>query len=355
VRLAALQLADLRCLQSASLELHPRLNLISGDNGAGKTSLLEAIFLLGRGRSFRTRHTAQLIRHGAARLWVHGHTTPTPGHSLGIECHRDEGLQIRIDRAPATSRVELSQLLPVQLIDPGIHRLLEDGPAQRRRWFDWAMFHVEPNFMRHWQGYTRALRQRNAALQGGGELAPWDSELSRLGDLLTVGRARLLEELQPYWVAARSSLGTVDVALSFFQGWSREMSLSDSIRSHIPRDRERGSTGVGPHRFDILLRLDGRPAREIASRGQQKLLGITMALAMARYLAERADRPTTLLLDDPAAELDAERTAALLATVRGLGAQLVVTTLRPDDERLGVPDAVFHVERGAVRQLQPGV
>jgi DNA replication and repair protein RecF len=264
-------------------------------------------------------------------------------------------LQIRIDRAPATSRVELSQLLPVQLIDPGIHRLLEDGPAQRRRWFDWAMFHVEPNFMRHWQGYTRALRQRNAALQGGGELAPWDSELSRLGDLLTVGRARLLEELQPYWVAARSSLGTVDVALSFFQGWSREMSLSDSIRSHIPRDRERGSTGVGPHRFDILLRLDGRPAREIASRGQQKLLGITMALAMARYLAERADRPTTLLLDDPAAELDAERTAALLATVRGLGAQLVVTTLRPDDERLGVPDAVFHVERGAVRQLQPGV
>ncbi|HEY3809233.1 MAG TPA: DNA replication/repair protein RecF [Steroidobacteraceae bacterium] len=352
--LAALQLADLRCLQSASLELHPRLNLISGDNGAGKTSLLEAIFLLGRGRSFRTRHTAQLIRHGAQRLWVHGHTTPPPGHSLGMDCQRDEGIQIRIDRLPAGSRVELSQLLPVQVIDPGIHRLLEDGPAQRRRWFDWAMFHVEPNFMRHWQGYTRALRQRNAALQSGGELAPWDAELSRLGELLTAGRARLLEELQPYWNAARTSLGAVDVALGFFQGWSREMSLADSIRAHTGRDQDRGATGVGPHRFDILLRLEGRSAREIVSRGQQKLLGIAMALAMARYLAERADRPTTLLLDDPAAELDAERTAALLATVRDLGAQLVVTTLQPEDERLGVPDAVFHVERGVVRQLQAG-
>ena len=348
--LAALRLEHLRCLPRAALELHPRLNLISGDNGSGKTSLLEAIYLLGRGRSFRTRHTTQLIRHGTERLWVHGRTEPEPGHSLGVECSRDDRLQIRIDREPAASRVELSQLFPVQIIDPGIHRLVEEGPAQRRRWFDWAMFHVEPDFMRHWQGYTRALRQRNAALQTGGELTPWDTELARLGELLTTGRARLLEELQPYWSAARKSLGTVDASLGFFQGWSR-LTLCDSLRAHAGRDRERGLTGVGPHRFDILLRTEGRAAREIVSRGQQKLLGVAMAIAMTRYLAERADRPSTLLLDDPAAELDAERSAALLETIRSLETQLVVTSLEADDRRFGVPEAVFHVEHGTVKQL----
>jgi DNA replication and repair protein RecF len=355
VSLAALHVGDLRCLQSAELELHPRLNLVSGDNGSGKTSLLEAIYLLGRGRSFRTRHTAQLIRHGQARVWVHGQTTPDPansqsGHTLGLECDRDEGVQIRIDRAPASSRVELSQLFPVQVIDPGIHRLVEEGPAQRRRWFDWAMFHVEPNFIRHWQGYARALRQRNAALAAGADVAPWDAELVRLGEQLTAGRARLSQALQPYWSQVCESLGTVRTSLGFFQGWSRELSLAESLAAHERRDRERGVTGVGPHRFDVLLRVEGRLAREVVSRGQQKLLGVAMAVAMARYLAEGADRASTLLLDDPAAELDADRTTALLETVRALGAQMVVTSLLENDHRLGVPDAMFHVERGSVQR-----
>jgi DNA replication and repair protein RecF len=349
--LAELRLENLRCLGQVQLELDPRLNLISGDNGSGKTSLLEAIYLLGRGRSFRTRYTAQLIRHSTPRLWVHGRTAPEPGHSLGIECARDAALTIRIDRAPAESRVQLSEIFPVQVIDPGIHRLVEEGPAQRRRWLDWAVFHVEPDFVRHWQGYMRALKQRNAALQAGMETAPWDSELIRLGELLTAARARLVESLQGIWIEALRRLGAVEATLGFFQGWSRELSLEASLRSHRDRDVERGLTGVGPHRFDVQLRVEGRSAREVVSRGQQKLLGVAMAVTMARYLAESVGRQSTLLLDDPAAELDAERTEALLRTVRDLGAQLVVTSLQAHDTRLGVPDAVFHVEHGTVKRL----
>jgi len=349
--LAELRLEDLRCLRRVELELDPHLNLISGDNGSGKTSLLEAIYLLGRGRSFRTRYTAQLIRHATARLWVHGRTAPEPGHSLGVECARDGGLTIRIDRAPADSRVQLSEIFPVQVIDPGIHRLVEEGPAQRRRWLDWAVFHVEPDFVRHWQAYMRALKQRNAALQAGMETAPWDSELIRLGELLTAARARLVESLQGPWVSALRRLGAVEATLGYFQGWSREHSFGDSLRSHHDRDAERGITGVGPHLFDVLLRVEGRPAREVVSRGQQKLLGVAMAVTMTQYLSESAGRQSTLLLDDPAAELDAERTQALLRAVRDLGAQLVVTSLQAQDRRLGVPDAVFHVEQGSVKRL----
>jgi DNA replication and repair protein RecF len=351
VSLAELRLEDLRCLGRVELALDTRLNLVSGDNGSGKTSLLEAIYLLGRGRSFRTRYTAQLIRHSTSRLWVHGRTAPEPGHSLGIECARDGGLTIRIDRAPADSRVQLSEILPVQVIDPGIHRLVEDGPTQRRRWLDWAVFHVEPDFVRHWQGYMRALKQRNAALQAGMETAPWDSELVRLGELLTAARARLVEALQVHWATALRRLGAVEATMGFFQGWSRELGFGESLRSHHERDAARGLTGVGPHRFDVLLRVDGRSAREVVSRGQQKLLGVAMAVTMAQYLADTAGRQSTLLLDDPAAELDAERTEALLRTVRDLGAQLVVTSLQEKDTRLGVPDAVFHVEHGTVKRL----
>ena len=321
------------------LTLHPRLNLITGDNGSGKTSLLEAIYLLGRGRSFRTRHTEHLIRHAAPELRVFGRVelTGTASHSIGLGCSRQDGLVARIDSLDVASLAALSELFPVQVIDPGIHRLVEEGPVQRRRWLDWAVFHVEPDFVRHWQGYSRALRQRNAALKSGADATLWDWELVRLGKLLTAARERLVEALQPYWAAALRDLDAVPVSLGYFQGWSRDQELGLALTSHMVRDRERGSTSYGPHRFDVLLRLEGRPARDLVSRGQQKLMGAAMALTMSRYVAEVAGRAPTLLLDDPAAELDRAHTEGLLRAVASLGGQLVVTALRPAGHAAGHP------------------
>jgi DNA replication and repair protein RecF len=351
VNLAELRLEDLRCLPRAQLTLHPRLNLITGANGAGKTSLLEAIYLLGRGRSFRTRHTEHLIRHTAPELRVFGRIELTAelSHSIGLSCHRQQGLQARIDGRDVDSLAELSELFPVQVIDPGIHRLVDEGPVQRRRWLDWAVFHVEPDFVRHWQGYSRALKQRNAALRSGADPNLWTGELVRWGDILTAARSRLVDALQPYWSAALRDLDALPVTLGYFQGWSREQPLASALTAHIIRDRERGSTGYGPHRFDVLLRLEGRPARDLVSRGQQKLIGAAMALTMSRYVTQAAGRAPTLLLDDPAAELDRPHTEALLKAVGSLGGQLVVTALRAEDSALGTPDRVFHVEHNEVK------
>jgi DNA replication and repair protein RecF len=349
--LAELRLEDLRCLPTAHLALHPRLNLITGANGSGKTSLLEAIYLLGRGRSFRSRHTEQLIRHAAPRLRVFGRvdTSANVSHGIGVGCSRQQGVEARIDGRVVISLAELSEVFPVQAIDPGIHRLVEEGPVQRRRWLDWAVFHVEPDFVRHWQGYNRALRQRNAALKCGADPGLWDGELVRLGELLTASRARQIEALQSYWSTAIRDLDAVPASLGYFQGWSREQDLARALTAHILADRERGSTTYGPHRFDVLLRVEGRPARDLVSRGQQKLLGAAMALTMARYVAEAAGRAPTLLLDDPAAELDRAHTEGLLAAVGRMGGQLVVTALRPEDTPLGTPDRVFHVEHNEVK------
>jgi len=350
-------------MATAALQLHPRMNLITGENGAGKTTLLEAIYLLGRGRSFRTRLMAQLIRRGCVEGWAAGRveplapvpdsaTSPMEMSARRVDVvSRGEGVTARIDAHPVHSLAELSQILPVQVIDPGIHRLVEEGPTLRRRWLDWTVFHVEPAFVTQWQGYTRALRQRNAALRAGWDPAPWEADLARLGEAMTAARERVLAELQGDWQRTVIELGSVAATLEFACGWSREETLARSLERHRPRDREHGLTGRGAHRADVRLQIDGRAARDVVSRGQQKALGAAMALAVVRYLASRVSTVPLLLLDDPAAELDAAHTRALLWAASALGGQTVVTALHPDRLPELVPDRVFHVERGGVKPV----
>jgi DNA replication and repair protein RecF len=349
--LAEVEVEDLRCFHRAELRLHEHLNVIQGANGAGKTSLLEAIYLLGRGRSFRTRHTERLIRREATRLQVLGRLEHASVGVIGVGCSQTDGLEARIDRRPVASLASLSMALPVQVLDPGIHRLVEEGPSYRRKWLDWGVFHVEQGFVDSWLAYTRALKQRNAALQSGSPLAPWDAEVGRLGDLITHARERTLQQLLPHWAATAKSLLDVDLSLGFFRGWAADQDLRSALAAHEARDRERGGTQYGPHRFDVLLRCGNRLARDVLSRGQQKLLGACMALSMSKLVSSGDRHPPLLLLDDPAAELDSEHTRAFVTEIQSLKGQLVVTALREADTAFGSPDRVFHVEQERVEQL----
>src|SRR5688572_1494716 len=196
--LAELRIQNLRCVESAQLNFSPELNLIAGANGAGKTSILEAIFLLGRGRSFRTRTSERLIRHGQPALTVFGRTDDEPPQQAGIEISADGGTRARINGENAASLLALSGVLPVQAIDPEIHKLVDQGPERRRRWLDWLVFHVEPSFGVHWARYSRALKQRNAALRSGaGDIAAWDAELIRNGEAMTQSRQSTIQRLAP--------------------------------------------------------------------------------------------------------------------------------------------------------------
>src|SRR5262245_32988716 len=193
--LAELRIENLRCIESASFEFSPELNLIAGENGAGKTSILEAIFLLGRGRSFRTRTSEKLIRHGQHSLTVFGRTDDSPPAAAGVEVTR-EGTRARINGRDAESLLALSSILPVQSIDPDIHKLIDQGPERRRRWLDWLVFHVEPTFANHWSRYQRAVKQRNSALRSGGtDVASWDAALIEHGTAMTEARQSALRRL----------------------------------------------------------------------------------------------------------------------------------------------------------------
>jgi len=352
VWLDELSVENVRSLQRVDLRLHPGLNLIWGGNGSGKTSLLEAIFLLGRGRSFRTRTTERLIRYGEQRLISFGRLANHVPRALGVQVSKTSGTEAKVDGRFVASLAELAQAFPVQVIEPGVHRLVEEGGHRRRRWLDWAVFHVEPTYVETWGRYARALRQRNMALRSSPEESRiWDPELARDGELLAASRSSLLARLEPYWSGTVRELTDLDVELIHHRGWDAGRSLAEALASHAAQDRIRGVTHMGPHRADVRVRVHGRAARDVLSRGQQKLVAAAMILSQLELLRDAVEMVPTLLLDDPAAELDRERLDRFIAVVQRTTRQLVTTALEPDARLFGMPERVFHVEQGSVQPL----
>jgi DNA replication and repair protein RecF len=354
--LQALGLRDFRCIESAELELHGRCNLISGENASGKTSLLEAIFFLGRGRSFRTARNETLIRKGAQELLLTGRVLRGHrGQPIGVRFGRG-GIEARAGGERIGSLAELAGVMPVQAIDPEVHRLVEEGPQERRRFLDWGVFHVEPNFVEHWRRYQKALRQRNAALkarQPAAVVRAWNPELAEAGERVAEFRLRYLERLRPHVTAVGQRLLGLPVDLGLSRGWVAEHSLLDALEAAWIRDVERGMTHVGPHRADLSIRVGGELARDRVSRGQQKLTASAMLLGQLRCDAEQGSDVAALLVDDPAAELDAGNLERLLREVLDLPAQLFVTALDARNPSIrALPDGNrFHVEHGVLTRL----
>jgi DNA replication and repair protein RecF len=350
--LAELRIQNLRCIETAALEFSPELNLIAGENGAGKTSILEAIFLLGRGRSFRTRSSERLIKHGQSALTVFGRTDDSPSRQAGIEIAADGGTRARINGVNAQSLLELSGVVPVQAIDPEIHKLIDQGPERRRRWLDWLVFHVEPAFGVHWARYNRALKQRNAALKAGAvAIESWDEELLSQGAAITEARQRALERLIPRLLATFERFGGLGVQVGFTTGWAAGTTFKEALAAHAERDRLRGTTNVGPHRADVTLRRDQRIARETLSRGQQKLTAVAMIVSQLKLLQDELGMRALLLLDDPAAELDEKNLQRLFDELASLRCQMIATSLTPETALFQAPKATFHVEQGRVNRL----
>jgi DNA replication and repair protein RecF len=347
---------DFRCIERAELELHPRTNLISGANASGKTSLLEAMFVLGRGRSFRTAQSDTLVRRETTAFQVTARIGAGLGsRPLGMRSSR-EGLEIRYAGRSVGSLAELATLLPVQAIDPEVHRLIEGGPLERRRYLDWGVFHVEPGFIAQWRRFQRALRQRNAALraqQPESLVRVWDRDLVEAGDEVAAQRARYVEALGPHVAEAGRRLLGAPIELGLNRGWTADRSLEDSLSASWTRDRERGLTHNGPQRADLSVRFQGAAARDRISRGQQKLAAAALLLGQLRCDAALGSEVTVLLVDDPAAELDAMHLERLLDEVRSLPAQLVVTALDPTHSALQSLQSGhrFHVEHGVVTRL----
>ncbi len=349
--LRSFQCKDFRCLEFVELELNKGNNLIYGENASGKTSILEAVAYLGRARSFRGAGTPGQISHGAEELLVTGNVDcGTRRIRLGVR-NGQAGLEVHADGEKTGSAAPLAEALPLPVIDPAVHGLVAGGPEGRRRYLDWIAFHVEHHYLDRWRRFRRALKQRNAALRGGApkkQLASWDQELTALGLGVDEARRRVLELTAAALEGGAERLLGSPVRISYNQGWPAERSLAEALAGSIERDRQLGSTQAGPHRADLRLIYDERQARKLVSRGQQKLLACSMILAATEVVQTHLERPLLLLLDDPAAELDAAAVARLMDAVNGLGAQVIATTLDGEQALFDERPTMFHVEQGRV-------
>lgn len=353
--LIGLTLRDFRCFESAELALSPQINLIWGANASGKTSILEAIFLLGRGRSFRSAHLDPVSRFGSGRFQVVG-SISTPFGLISAGISRQQGqLSVRLGGRPAGGLAELAETLPVQLVDNQAHLLVDGSPRHRRQFLDWGVFHVEPAFFVAWRRYQRALRQRNTLLRNGRperEISSWDAELAGAGELLDGFRRHYLETFAKtarHW--AQEALGGLPVELEYHPGWPHGQTLAGALAAGQNRDRQQGGTQAGPHRADLVIKVEGRPARDRISRGQEKVLAGTLLLAQTVVYRDSTGRPCTLLLDDLPSELDPEYLARFIGRVAASGAQTVMTAINPAALSGLVGPRMFHVEQGKITQM----
>ncbi|MCX4192416.1 DNA replication/repair protein RecF [Methylophaga sp. OBS1] len=354
--LAQIQIHHFRNIVTAELFPSHGINFILGENGSGKTSLLEAIFVLAMGRSFRSRFLKNLVNHQHSRLTLFARSIDkTP---IGLQYDLQSGLQIRLNNASLKRLSDLAFHLPVQLIPANCHQFFEQGPKYRRRMVDWGVFHVEHHFNYHWQSYKKVLQQRNAAIKSHkpiSEIKLWDKALTEHGLVITEMRERYLKQLivrfRPFFSKLCPELAEYKFSLRYLRGWNKEFSLADYLEQNIERDQALGYTRSGPHAADWSFKVNDSDPYEMLSRGQQKLFFLSLSMAQIMILADTTQRENTLLLiDDLSSELDWHHQQTVVKTLRELPVQSFISSTNRDLETLisDENDKKFHVEHGMI-------
>ncbi|WP_233840272.1 DNA replication/repair protein RecF [Dyella sp. 2HG41-7] len=353
MRLERLHLQGLRCIGDVAIDLAAGFNVLVGANGAGKTSVLEAAFLLSHGRSFRSGAREALIQRGAGGLNIFSAVRHDDGqiHRLGLG-RVGSRWEARLDGED----VQVGQLIrecAVVCFEPGSHALIAGSAEERRRFLDWGVFHVEHEFLSTWRRYQRALKQRNSLLRGNAMpeeslLGPWEHELARAGSQIDQWRREYLDALLPYLREQAAlllpELGTVE--LRYRAGWPDDSDLAEVLASQRGRDQGRGHTTSGAHRADWSISFQFAPQREHLSRGQEKLTALICVLAQAWLDAQYRGEWPVICLDDLASELDQDHQAAVVGSLAGTQAQVLISGTELPRVLERSPVKLFHVEQG---------
>lgn len=359
-----LSVTGLRNLEPVTLHFSPRINILYGDNGSGKSSLLEAIYCLSLARSFRSTKIQTLIQHSATETLVFAKLAADAARSankIGIRRSRQGEFEIRINEESIKTIAQLARALPLQLLNSDSFLLLEGAPKFRRQFLDWGVFHVEHSFHSQWGRMQASLKQRNSwlrhAIMDKQLLASWDKEFCTASESIDQARQQYIAQLKPIFEQTLDSLIKLpELTISYYRGWDRDNNLQSVLDSSLERDRVLGYTQAGPQRADIRIKVDGHNAIEVLSRGQQKLVVCALKLAQGYLLAQQMQQQCIYLIDDLPAELDQEHRKALSRLLEELNCQAFITGT--DKETLlegwqmDTPVAMFHVEHGRIKLVE---
>ena len=349
---------NLRCLSRVSVEPGPGLNLITGANGAGKTSLLEAISVLSTGRSFLRTKAAHLITQTHSELLVAAQTEA--GHRLGLRRTRGGQPEVKIDGERQSAVSALTRHLPVLVLGAEGLGWLAGTPERRRSLLDWGVFHVLGASTQAYSHYFRALDQRNKALKDGSitreMIAPWEAQMEPAGEQMHSLRREFFERLvRQVQIELREFPEMPNISFSLKPGFSADKGgLLDAWERGFERDRMLGSTQSGPHRADLMMTSRDAPVSEVLSRGQQKVLVSALLVAQQFLLRVEQNKSVVLLVDDLAAELDRDRQTQIWKRLLAQGVQAFVTQVQ-DQGLVNLSEIgevrEFHVEHGVVSSV----
>jgi len=356
--LLKLDISSIRNIHKLSILPSSGINFFYGDNGSGKSALLEAIFLLGRARSFRTVLIKSVLTINAKKLTVTALIEQVNGGTLTLGLQAgNKNTVIHINHHPIQKRSDVAYALPLQLFHPKSYELLDAGGQIRREFLDWGIFNSNESFLFIWRQYKKALTQRNVLLKTHSvkQLDVWTNELVFYGTQVTDFRASYLNKLIPVFSEISQQLvGFDSIELKLLFGWNGGVSFFQALKDDLTKDIRYGFTHSGPQRGDFQLLTQGELAKNYVSRGQLKLLVISLLLAQVRLLINDGGNPPCILVDDFAAELDIAHRRKILAYLAIMNCQVFMTAIERDD--FGSLDGIknykmFHVEQGNITQV----
>ncbi len=356
--LIKLDIYSVRNIQKQSLHPSPAINFIYGENASGKSSIIEAIYLLGRTKSFRSVSIKSVIHFDHSELTVAAQVELENGTSnqIGVQMSTKH-FSGRINQQAAVNRAELASVLPIQLIHPKSYELLDAGPQLRREFLDWGVFNSDEQFLPAWRKFKKALLQRNALLKARQPryINVWDKELADYGTIVSEYRQSYLNKLLPVLAQILNTfLGPKSLDLRFISGWDESKSLQQALTDDLEKDLRYGFTHSGPHRGDFQLLINNRLAKDFVSRGQLKLLVLSLKLAQVQLLINEQQKQTCILIDDFAAELDMLNRGKLLDFLDSIGCQAFITAteLAEFGDVTRVKDYnMFHMEHGTITKM----
>ena len=351
-----ISIENCRLLKSISLDLSPDLNIIIGPNASGKTSLLESLTLLSKGRSFRTSHIREVISKNEDVILVAAEIVDRNSTSrIGIKKSKTK-TTIRINKKDIYSQAELSSFLPITVIHPNSIELIIGSPSIRRSFIDWIAFYKYPDFHNHWKQYQHVLKQRNMCLKShkhSFSLDKWTEQLIQLQPIIVQYRNDVIAHIQPFLQnISESLLKNKNIEIQLENGFPDDVKIEpDNLMSFYNSKKEYDfkikRTSYGSHRADLKILLNGTPAVQSASRGQLKLLTICLLLAQNSCISDTDINNGILLIDDLAAELDATNKKLLLNYLSKLQKQLIITSTN-EIHIENITSKVFHVKHGEI-------
>lgn len=352
--IAQIKIHDFRNIEFADLQPSSAFNFIIGDNGSGKSSFLEAIYMLGHGRAFRHQLSSRIIQHNKPELTVFTKIISDAGqaHTIGLSKSRSGVNKIKVDNDEGLKLAELAKLLPIQLITPEGFDLLTGGPKYRRAFIDWGCFHHYPEFISLWNGLRRLLKQRNALLKTASnykQLLPWDQELVPIAKRVSEIREEYIHQIRDEIIKTSTDfLPEYQLECQFYQGWDHHIDYAELLVDHFERDKQVNYTTTGPHKADLRLKVNNIPIEVLFSRGQLKLLMCALRLAQGEFYANNKNQSCLYLIDDFASELDLSKRMLFAQRLKKTHSQVFITAVSQEQIQALVDenDKIFHIKCG---------